>query len=76
LFFVFVFVFVFFFFVLRWRRLHDNVDGSTTATAAPQQWRQLNNDGSGVSRTMTVAAPQQRQRLHDNGGGSMVTVVA
>jgi len=27
------FVFVFFFFVLRRQRLHDNVDGSTTATA-------------------------------------------
>jgi len=44
--------------------------------AAPQQRRQLNDDGSGVSTTTTVAAPQQRQWLHDNGGGSMVTVVA
>jgi len=43
---------------------------------APQQWRQLNNDGSGMSTTTTVAAPQQWQRLHDNGGSSMVTVVA
>jgi len=71
----FVIVFVFFFFILRWRRLHDNVDGSMTATAARQQRRQLNDNGSGVSTATTVAAPQQRQRLHDNGSSSMVTVV-
>ena len=45
-------------------------------TAAPRQWQQLNDDGSGVSTTTMVAAPQQRWRLHDNNSGSMATVMA
>jgi hypothetical protein len=67
---------VFFFFVLQWQRRHDNSDASTITMAAPCQWRQLNNDGSGVSMTTMVTAPRRRRRLHDNDGGTMVAVVA